>query len=158
MRPGKVGIMTDKGRLARVVDVQQVTVQVHVLFASNLDGCIRSRFSYVTRGECHLGEQAEGRKSDFGEALRGELGLVNDDFLDLGIGRPSPMRRERAHFSGGSWHFGGQSEESRSSIRSSRCITEVRTMSTLLREFVSSSKRLERRKARTTGFYGNQCD
>jgi purine nucleoside phosphorylase len=50
-----LGYQTNKRRLAGVVDVQQVTVQVQVLVTPELDGSIRRAVGQSTRGKGDLG-------------------------------------------------------------------------------------------------------
>ena len=90
-------IQTDKRRLAAVVDVQQVAVEVQVLVTAILNRRIRGLGGIRAGREIEAGVQTPGRDGDPGEALGLELGLVDDDFLDFGVGGANPVRRERGH-------------------------------------------------------------
>lgn len=61
-----------------------------MLVASELDGSIRRAVGQSTRRERHLGIQAEGGHRDLGKTLGGELGFIDDDFLNLRVRRTSP--------------------------------------------------------------------
>jgi hypothetical protein len=80
-----------------VVDVQQVTVQVHVLVLSNLHGSIGFYWRDLARREAHPSKQAKRRYSDLGETLGRELGIIDDDLLDVWVRRLRPVGLERCH-------------------------------------------------------------
>lgn len=89
--------ITDQRRLARVVDVQQVAVQVKVPVTAHLDRRVGGLGGDGARRELQLGEQAERREGNFGDALGGEGGLIDDDLLDVGVRRLRPVRLDGSH-------------------------------------------------------------
>lgn len=90
--------MTDQGRLARVVNVQQVAVEVEVAVLGHLDGGVGGLVGGGAGREGHLGEEAKGRQGHARQALGRELGLVDDDLLDGRVRRLLPVRLEGRHF------------------------------------------------------------
>lgn len=88
---------TDKGRLAAVVDVEQIAVQVQVLVTAILNRRVRGLGGIRAGRKVEAGIKAPGRHGHLGEALGLELGFVDDDLLDLGVGGLNPVRRERGH-------------------------------------------------------------
>ncbi len=64
---------------------------------ANLD-CGISRFrSNGARWECHFSIDGERWQGHLAETLRGELGFVDDDLLDMRMGWLGPMRLEGSH-------------------------------------------------------------
>lgn len=88
---------TNKRRLAGVVNVQKVAVEVQVLVPANLDCGVGGLFGKGARRECHLGKDGKRSKRDLGQAFRGELGIVDDDILDVRMRRPSPVGSKWRH-------------------------------------------------------------
>ena len=88
---------TNEGRFTRVIDVQQVAVQVQMLAAANLDRGVRSLAGEGAGRKVHLGEEAKRRQGHLGEALGGKLRLVDDDLLDVGVGGTGPEGGDRCH-------------------------------------------------------------
>ena len=88
---------TDERGITRVVDVQQIAVEVQVLVTAHLDGGVGRLVGRGAWWEVKLGEDGEGRQGHFGDALGAELGLVDDDLLDIGVGGLNPVWRERGH-------------------------------------------------------------
>ena len=89
---------TDQGRPARVVDVQEVRVEIKVLLAPNLDSGVRRALSERTRRKFHLGEDGERREPNFREALGRELAVVgDDDILNVPVGGTVPRRLQWLH-------------------------------------------------------------
>lgn len=88
-----------------MVDVKQVTVQVQVLVTAVLNRRIRRLVRHSAGWEAHFGVQAKGRNGESRQGLGGELGFIDDDFLDLGVRRLSPGWGKRCHCdeSGGNW-------------------------------------------------------
>lgn len=80
-----------------MVDVQQIAVEVEVGIAAGLDGGVGGLRGRGAGRKVELGEDGEGRESDAGDALGGELGRVLDDFLDVGVRGTVPMGDERCH-------------------------------------------------------------
>lgn len=89
--------MTDERGFARVVDVEQVTVEIQVLVLAELDSCITRFDCEGARWEIHLGKNCKGRKRDFGKAFSHEAAIVDDNLLDLRMGWLVPMRRDSRH-------------------------------------------------------------
>jgi hypothetical protein len=77
-----------------VVDVQQVAVEVQVLVTAELNGSVGRAVGQGTRRECHLGVECKGGERHPGDALGGELGIVDDDLLDVRMGWTVPGRGE----------------------------------------------------------------
>jgi hypothetical protein len=83
-----------------MIYINQIAVQVQMGISAHLDRRIRRRSGFRARREGHLGEEAKGRKGDFGDGLRGE-GIIAIaavyHFLDFAMGRLGPMRNEGRH-------------------------------------------------------------
>lgn len=91
-------VQTNKRRVARVVNVQQVAIEIHVLVPAYLDGGIGGLLSHGAGRERHLGIYREWRERDLGQALGGELcGVGNDDILNFRMGRPGPVGCKWCH-------------------------------------------------------------
>jgi len=94
-----VGCGTDHRRITGVVDVQQVRIEVQVLLLAHLDSGISWLVGWRTRGKVEGRIEGKRGEGDPGEALGGELGLVDDDLLNVRVRRLCPMRCE-SHFKG----------------------------------------------------------
>lgn len=70
---------TDQRGFARVVNVEEVTVQVQVLVLAHLYRGVRHILRDGARREGQLRKCSEGRQRDFRNALRGEGGFVDND-------------------------------------------------------------------------------
>ena len=73
---------------------------MYVLVRPDLDRRVRGLVGQGAGREGQLGEVAEGGEADLGDALGAELGLVNQDFLDVGVRGLRPVGRERCHREG----------------------------------------------------------
>lgn len=90
-----------QARLAAVVNIHQIAVQVQVLPPPHLHRGVRRRGGLRARRELEAGEEAAGRDRDLGEGLGGEVGGGvggKDDFLDVGVRGLGPEGFERCHF------------------------------------------------------------
>lgn len=92
------GQVTDKRRFTRVVNIQQVTVEVEMPIASHLHSGIRGLWGFCAWRKVEPGKQRKGRQSDAREALGGEFGLVDDDLLNVRVRGLLPMRSDGSHF------------------------------------------------------------
>lgn len=91
-------VFTDKRRFTRVVNVQQVTVEVEMSIASHLHRGIRGLRGFRARRKVQSGKKGKRWESNAGEALGGEFSLVeNDDFLNVGVRWLLPMRSKGSH-------------------------------------------------------------
>lgn len=91
------GLVTDKRRLARVVDKHQVAVEKQMLVFAHLDARIRCLGGYGTGREVHLGVHRAGWKGDLGYGLRAKGGFVYDDLLKVRVGWLRPVWLEGCH-------------------------------------------------------------
>jgi hypothetical protein len=89
--------LTNERGLARVVDVEQIAVEVEVGVTASLDGRVGRLRGGSARREVELGENGEGRESDARDALGGEFGRVLDDFLDVRVGGTGPVGDDGCH-------------------------------------------------------------
>ncbi len=80
-----------------MVNVQQVTVEVEVRVPASLDSRIGGLIGIGARRKGKLGKDGKWREGDAGQALCGEGGLVDDDFLDLEVGRLRPVGGDGRH-------------------------------------------------------------
>ncbi|TLS30685.1 hypothetical protein PpBr36_03167 [Pyricularia pennisetigena] len=83
---GQVGRVEDERGVARVIDVQQVAVEVQVPVPADLHRGVRRLIGQGAGREGHLGVEGERGQSHAGAGHGGELGLIDNDFLDLGWG------------------------------------------------------------------------
>lgn len=99
-REGEGGLrrgQTDERGLAGVIDVQQVAVEVEVGVATRLDGGVGGLLGGGAGRPGEAGEDGKGRERDAGDALGGELGLVDEHLLDGRVGGLLPGGGERRH-------------------------------------------------------------
>lgn len=80
-----------------MVDEQQVAVEVQVALLARLDGRVGGLLGDGAGREGQLGVDGKGRQGDAGEALGGELGLVDDDLLDVRVRGLVPVGGEGGH-------------------------------------------------------------
>lgn len=64
---------------------------------SHLNGGISWSVGHRARRKVQSRVERERREGDPRETLGGELGIVDDNLLDLGVRRLVPMRNERCH-------------------------------------------------------------
>ena len=84
-----------------MIDVQQVTVEVEVAVAAHLDSGVGGLGGDSAGREGHLCKDGEWRQRDLGQTLGGVLGVVDDDVLDVRVGRLGPVRLDGSHFERG---------------------------------------------------------
>ena len=92
---------TDKRWLTRVIDVQQVAVEVQVAMLADLHRGIGRVLGHSAGRKVELGIDSKGRQGHLGQALGGEFGAVDDDPLNGRVGGLMPMGGERAHCASG---------------------------------------------------------
>ena len=90
---------TNESRFARMVNVQQVTVQVEMSVAAGLNGSVSRFAGGRAGGEVELCENCKWWERNARDALGGEfLGVHDDDFLDVWVRGLVPMGSERSHY------------------------------------------------------------
>ena len=86
-----------------MVDVNQISVQVQVLISAHLHRSVCWLIGLCRWWKIDLGIQSIWGDIDFGDGLGGELGVVDDHFLDLWVGWLWPERNEWCHCIGVGW-------------------------------------------------------
>ena len=89
--------MTDEGRVARVVDVQQVTVEVQMLVCTELDRRICRFCCRRAWREGQLCIDCKRREVYPRDALGGKVFFVNDNLLNVRVGGLLPLRLDWCH-------------------------------------------------------------
>lgn len=97
------GGFTNERGLARVVDVQQVAVEVEMGVAARLDGGVGGLRGGSAGRKVELCEDGERGEGDARDALCGELGRVLNDLLDVRVGGTVPVGDEGCHCGVGGW-------------------------------------------------------
>jgi hypothetical protein len=89
---------TNESRLARVIDVKQITVQVEMRITTCLHSSVSGFADARARRKFEFCKDRKGRERNTRDALGGEfLGVDDDDLLDLGVGGLVPVGSERSH-------------------------------------------------------------
>lgn len=87
----------DQAWITAVVDVNQISVQVQVLISAHLYRSVCWLVGLCRWWKVDLGIQSIWGDIDSGDGLGGELGVVDDHFLDLRVGWLWPERNEWCH-------------------------------------------------------------
>lgn len=88
---------TNERRLARVVDEQQVTVEVQMAVLAGLNRGIGRLIGRSARWEGQLRKNRKGRERHARQALRGEFGRIDYDLLNIRMGWLLPVGGEGCH-------------------------------------------------------------
>lgn len=103
-RPSSVAIeynsrtgTTDKRRFTRVIDIQQIAIQIKMAMPAHLHGGVRRLVGNSARREGELRKDSKRRQCHLGVAHGGELLLVDDDFLNGRVRGLLPVRGEGGH-------------------------------------------------------------
>jgi hypothetical protein len=89
---------TNESGFARMIDVQQIAVQVEMRIATSLHSSVCGLADARARRKFELCKDGKGRERNARDTFGSEfLGVDDYDLLDLGVGGLVPVGSERSH-------------------------------------------------------------